>query len=119
MIDRIEAVQRKFMRFALRFLPWNDPVNLPPYEDRCQLLQIEPLQQRREKAKAVFVSKILTGELDAPNILGSLEINVPVYTLRYNDFFRLPRRLHAYDSNEPIRSMMHVFNQMYPNIDFI
>lgn len=119
MIDRIEAVQRKFLRFALRLLPWNDAVNLPPYEARCQLLQIEPLQLRRENAKAVFISKVLTGELDAPNLLGSLDINVPAYTLRSNDFFRLPRRLHAYDSNEPIRSMMNIFNQMYHNIDFI
>ena len=33
----IERVQKKFVRFALRLLPWNDPVNLPPYPGRCQL----------------------------------------------------------------------------------
>ena len=28
-IARIEAVQRKFVRYSLRFLPWHDPLNLP------------------------------------------------------------------------------------------
>lgn len=117
-IDRLEAIQRKFIRYALRFLPWNDPLNLPPYVDRCQLLNLETLEYRRKTAKAVFVAKILAGEYDAPNLLAALDINVPAYTLRSSNFFRLPRRLHDYDLNEPIRSMMNVFNQMYPNYDF-
>lgn len=37
----IERVQRKFIRFALRQLPWNDPVNLPSYPDRCRLINLK------------------------------------------------------------------------------
>lgn len=117
-IDRLEAVQRKFVRFALRSLPWNDPYNLPPYEARCRLINIETLEHRRKAAKAVFVFKILAGKIDAPFLLASLDINVPAYTLRSNDLFRLPRPFYNYDVNEPIRSMMSIFNEAYPNFDF-
>ena len=30
-ISRIESVQKKFLRFALRNLPWIDAIRLPPY----------------------------------------------------------------------------------------
>ncbi len=30
-IDRVERIQRNFTRFALRYLNWNDPINLPPF----------------------------------------------------------------------------------------
>ena len=34
-ISRLESVQKKFFRFALRNLPWNNPVYLTPYESLC------------------------------------------------------------------------------------
>lgn len=37
-ILRLEGVQKRFVRLALRNLPWRDPVNLPPYPNRCLLL---------------------------------------------------------------------------------
>ena len=45
-IDRIEAVQRKFVILALRFLPWRNSRNLPPYEHRCMLLDLDMLEKR-------------------------------------------------------------------------
>ena len=46
-INRIERIQRQFLRFALRMLPWNDPVRLPRYEHRCSLIQLQTLTSRR------------------------------------------------------------------------
>ena len=40
MRDRIECVQKQFLRFALRQLLWRNPVRLPPYTDRCKLLNL-------------------------------------------------------------------------------
>lgn len=117
-IDRIEAVQRKFVRYALRNLPWNDPVNLPPYENRCQLLGLETLEQRRKNAKAVFVAKLLNAELDAPNLLALIDINIPGYALRNTEFLRLPRWRQDYDGNEPVRAVMRNFNDVYNLFDF-
>lgn len=45
-IQRLEAVQRKFVRYALRHLPWNDPVQLPSYEDRCKRIGLDFLSVR-------------------------------------------------------------------------
>jgi hypothetical protein len=45
---RIESVQRKFLRFALRGLGWSDPFDLSAYEDRCKLLNLQTLANRRD-----------------------------------------------------------------------
>lgn len=71
-ITRIESIQSKFVRFALRFLPWANRYELPPYEDRCQLLRMEPLYIRRNHQKALFVAKLLTSKIDSPKILGTI-----------------------------------------------
>lgn len=85
-IRRIEGVQRKFIRFALRGLPWNNPIELPPYMDRCRLLSMDTLEKRRNIMRAVFVAKLLKGEVDAPNILARLNIHVPARSLRNSIF---------------------------------
>jgi hypothetical protein len=38
---RLERVQMRFIRYALRSLGWTDMHDLPPYEDRCALLHYE------------------------------------------------------------------------------
>jgi hypothetical protein len=34
-VDRVERVQRRFIRYALRGLGWTNMHDLPSYEDRC------------------------------------------------------------------------------------
>jgi hypothetical protein len=34
-VDRVERVQRRFIRYALRGFSWTDKHDLPPYEDIC------------------------------------------------------------------------------------
>ncbi|XP_055633092.1 uncharacterized protein LOC129773504 [Toxorhynchites rutilus septentrionalis] len=118
MAARIESIQGRFVRFALRLLPWNDPLNLPPYEHRCQLIGLETLKQRRKRAKAIFIARLLVPEIDAPNVLAQIAINVPGYTLRRSDFLRLPFRRRDYSLHEPIRSMMECFNDVAHLFDF-
>jgi hypothetical protein len=40
-IDRIERVQRKFVRYALRGLGWTNMCDLPPYVDRYALIRLD------------------------------------------------------------------------------
>jgi hypothetical protein len=61
--DRVERVQRKFIRFALHGQGLNDLHDLPPYEDRCVLLQIETLFKGRTVACIMFAFDILTGRV--------------------------------------------------------
>lgn len=117
-ITRIEAIQRRFIRYALRSLPWDDPVNLPPYEDRCQLLGLETLQKRRAVNQAVFAAKSLLGELDAPALLDEFEIYAPTRNLRSRAFLNLGHRSANYSLHDPIRFMSARFNEYYEHFDF-
>jgi hypothetical protein len=52
---KIERVQGKFIKYALRSLGRADPLNLPPYENRCRLIHLDTLAERRNKACVMFV----------------------------------------------------------------
>lgn len=108
-ILRIERVQKRFMRRALRNLPWRDPINLPPYSDRCRLLNLQSLEFRRNTQQATFVAKLLNGEVDSPKLLSLINLRAPHRTLRGTTL--LARRFHrtAYGFNEPISSMIRSF----------
>lgn len=117
-IARMEAIQKKFVRYALRFLPWNDPANLPPYGDRCLLLGLETLEQRRTIAQTMFVAKTLTGEIDSPEILGQFGFYAPERVLRARNFLHLEARSVDYGIHDPIRFMSAVFNGFYEQFEF-
>jgi hypothetical protein len=46
-VDRVERVQKRFIRYALRGLGWTDMHDLPPYMDRCALLHLDSLAKRQ------------------------------------------------------------------------
>ena len=117
-IDRLESIQRKFVRYALRFLPWNDPSNLPSYHDRCKLIGLDTLDARRNSTKAQFVADLLQNRIDCPTVLSSLNINVRNHYLRFQSFFRLPFARTNYALNNPVRSMIRVFNLVSSLFDF-
>lgn len=117
-IFRIEAIQRKFLRFALRHLPWNDPINLPSYEDRCKLIGLELLSVRREVSKSLFVSDLLQSRIDCAQLLSLLNINVPYRQLRSNSFLFLHGARTNYGHHEPFKSMCRSFNRCFNEFDF-
>ncbi|KXJ83154.1 hypothetical protein RP20_CCG008085 [Aedes albopictus] len=59
-IARLERVQKAFIRFALRHLPWRADHHLPPYNQRCALIRLPTLQQRRELLQRLLIFDILT-----------------------------------------------------------
>jgi hypothetical protein len=61
--DRIERVQRNFVRFALRRLPWTVS-RLPQYFERSLLLGLDALADRRTVASALFARDIICGRID-------------------------------------------------------
>jgi hypothetical protein len=40
-VDKVECLQRKFIRYALRSLGWMDFYDLPPYEHRYAILCLD------------------------------------------------------------------------------
>ena len=111
-------VQKKFVRYALRYLPWRDPLNLPPYEDRCRLLGIQPLELRRRVAQAIFVAKLLFNQIDCPSILEQLNIYAPERPLRRRNILYLEPRNRLFGAHEPIRIMCQRFNEVYELFDY-
>lgn len=118
-IDRFEAVQRKFVRLALRNLPWRDRIHLPPYEHRCMLLGLDTLESRRVSMQSSFIGKIFKGEIDAPAILHELRIYVPERPLRRRNFLNMDARNSRYGQHDPIRYMVARFNEVFEQFDFI
>lgn len=115
---RLEAVQRKFVRFALRHLPWNDPHRLPSYESRCMLINLELLEARRNVAMASFIGDLLQCNIDCPSLLSNLQINTRRRNLRSHSFLYIRPSRTNYGLNEPIRRMCRVFNSCYGVFDF-
>lgn len=117
-IERIESVQRRFIRFALRRLPWRDPFHLPSYESRCRLIHIDTLQVRRDVSRALFVADTLQGRIDCPDILRAVNLNVRPRTLRNNSLLRLPFQRTNYGQNSAIIGMQRTFNRAASVFDF-
>ena len=117
-IERIEKIQSKFVRYALRFLPWRFPNDPPPYESRCRLLGMDTLQKRRNILRVTFIGKVILGEIDAPWILAQIDFNIIPRPLRQRSFLRLQQHRTEYAHNEPVRSMCLLFNQLYHLFDF-
>lgn len=117
-IMRIEKIQRKFIRFALRRLPWNNPTALPSYPDRCKLIHLDLLSVRRDVAKACFISDLLQANIDCPELLSEININTRGRTLRSHAFLSTVTSRTNYGMNEPFTSMCRLFERCYYCFDF-
>ena len=116
--QRIEAIQRKFIRFALRHLRWAHPYNLPSYKSRCMLINLELLAERRNVAKACFISDLLQGDIDCAALLSRLSINTRRRNLRTHSFLSISPTRTNYGLHEPLRSMSRIFNSCYHVFNF-
>ena len=115
---RIERVQRRFIRLALRNLPWRNPENLPPYINRCRLLDLETLEYRRKIQQVVFVAKVLNGEIDSPKLLSLIGFRASQRTLRTTGLLQTPFHRTAFGSCEPITACMRTFSRVEDIFDF-
>lgn len=117
-VQRIESVQRRFLRYALRRLPWSDPYRLPSYESRCQLINLEPLTVRRDTARALLISDALQGNIDCPAILERINLNVQPRALRNNYMLRLPIHRSNFSMFGGVNGLQRIFNRVASLFDF-
>lgn len=117
-INRIESVQKKFLRFALRGLGWVDPYNLPPYYDRLKLINLPALSYRREVLDVIFIHQILSGAIDSPQLLQNLSLNAKTPSLRSTELFKLDFHRTQYGQFEPITRMLRTVNNNKAQFDF-
>ena len=115
---RFEAVQRRFVRYALRYLPWSDPRNLPPYADRCRLLGLDTLTERRNASNATFVAKILLAEYDVPDLLARINLYAPARSLRPRTLLSETPQFTNYAANSSLAASIRHFNEVSEHFDF-
>ena len=113
--QRIESVQKQFLLYALRKLNWSTNP-LPSYEARCKLIDLEPLQHRREFFHISFVNDIMSQRVSSAELLWKLNFRAPSRPLMSrHQIFSIKFYRTDYAKFQPINKMMSIYNK-YCNI---
>lgn len=118
--DRIESIQKKFLKFALRRLPrLTNSFILPPYDGRCMLLNIASLKSRRDTMQAMFTRDVLCSKIDSPDLLYSYSFYVPTRVLRpRQNILKVDFHRTNYGRDDPVARTSRIFNLFSDNFDF-
>lgn len=118
--NRIESIQKQFILFALRRrYPSHLYSSLPSYLFRCDILKVPSLSVRRYLFHVSFVYDILSGRIDASNILSKLTFAIPSRRLRNQNYlFKIPFMRTNFELSNPIIVMLTLCNAISSDIDF-
>ena len=86
-----ESIQKRFLRFALIHLPWDNSIILPSYRERVNLIILNTLIKRKEVADLLFPHGL-------PNTIHS-----PLISL--NDIFYVKKTNTNYGKHTPVSLM--------------
>lgn len=94
-INRIERIQKKFTRYlGFKFkVPYSD------YEHRCERFHLLPLVLRRTVADAIFLVKVVRGDIDCPQLLQLVKLRVPEVMTRKKAVLNVPQCSTNYEQN--------------------
>jgi Reverse transcriptase (RNA-dependent DNA polymerase) len=115
--DDIESVQKRFVLYALRrTVRRNANYELPPYGDRCKVLGLERLSDRRKNSRMFFMYDVLKGRINAPCLSALFDSyrNVPNHSfdLRRVNMFRTPFHRTNYGYYEPVTVICREFEKV-------
>jgi hypothetical protein len=117
-VDRVDRVQRRFIRYALRGLGWTDMHDLPPYEYRCALLHLDTLTKRQSIDCVMFIFDVVSGRVNLPNLWSVLDLITPRYPTRGAEFLRIDFHRTNYGMYEPMSSAIRQFSEVIGLFDF-
>ena len=117
-VKKIESVQKQFMLFCLRSLPWNPNINLPPYESRLALIKLPTLKNRRIYLNTSFIINLINGVTVSEFLVHKLEFHIPFRPTRNYIPLKLQYFRNNYSNFDPFRRMCNDFNMLYDHIDF-
>jgi hypothetical protein len=118
-VNKVERVQTRLIRYALRGLGWTDTYDLLAYEQRCALLCLDTLVKWRSIACILFIFDVLVGRMNSPNLLSALDLNTSRYRTRGSEFFRIGFHRTNYEAHEPVSAAMRKFNEVIGLFDII
>jgi len=110
-IDRIERIQRNFTRFAMQRLDWTDQHNIPCYEDRCAVLKLQSLENRRLMFDVMLVFDVLNGRIESSELMSLLNYNVKQYNTRSSSLLMLKTCRTNYAKNSPFNRCVNNFTK--------
>lgn len=114
---RIESIQKKFLKYALRKIGWTDRLVLPSYVSRCLLIDLETLELRRKIACCVLIYDIINSNIDSSLLLSKINFHVPNRTLRRHLLFRVESCRTAYGSREAVKTGMRLLAPLALDVD--
>lgn len=105
---RIERVQNRFLSFIAFLLKLD---HIPhDYSPIRSYLNIPTLHSRRIEADRSFITSLLDGSLDAPELLSLVSFRVPSHSSRHHTLFHIPSHRTSYGHNHPIHRMLRLLN---------
>lgn len=75
-------------------------------------MELETLQLRRDLARALTVSDLLTGRIDCPALRDKIELIAPARQLRHTPAIQIPLRRTNYSANGAIVGLKRAFNKV-------
>lgn len=109
-IKRIEAIQKKF----IRFLNYRVKSNVREYLASCRRMHLLPLYKRREIADSLLLIKIVRGDIDCPELLTKLNFYIPNRSRRSPPTFSIPNVSTNYRQNTYMWRACDTFNKLAP-----
>ncbi|XP_055603912.1 uncharacterized protein LOC129752143 [Uranotaenia lowii] len=106
--NRLERVQKKFLKYALRNLGWQ--AEMPEYRVLCMLVGLETLETRRKSIDALFLKDLICGRYYSPYLLSCISPYEGRSSLRSVRPFQLANRNQNFARNEPMYRMMAFYN---------
>jgi len=115
-IDRLERVQKRFIRFLCFRLNIN--YSSHDYLNLCKRFHIQPLVNRRRLADCTYLMKIVSNEIDCPNLLQKLHFRVPQRFTRFNPPMSVPFSSTNYRQSSFIVRASRDFNRLCSQYSF-
>ena len=90
----------------------SDPFNLPPYADKCKLLDLSTLERRRFNGSVMFVFDLISGQCKSSKLASLVKFNAPLRQLRSHELLHVGFHRTNYGMFEPISAACRAFNQV-------
>lgn len=111
LINDIERVQHRFLRYVNWFNTHSFSVSVN-YSNILSSLNLETLESRRKKTDLIFLFKLLNNVIDCPEILNSIQFNIPSYNLRKFLVFNVPISTTNYNYFSPLNRILRLGNKV-------
>jgi hypothetical protein len=111
---RLERVQNRFLSYIAYIMKIPHPTH--DYSLIRSSLGIPMLSTRRQDADERFITSLLGGTIDAPDLLSKICFRIPSFFSRNHALFQVPTHNTLYGHNHPLHRMLRYLNNF--NFDF-